>query len=392
KNDIFGEPINLYPRPGKSNADVRALTYCDLHKILREDILEVLDMYPEFVEHFWSNLEITFNLRDTNMIPGSPSSDDSTGGGFNKLRRRKLSFRRRTEKDDADAGEYKKSHKSSRRRKKESANNQREKEEAPKRHWGGHRNSVSSHSSGDEGEEPVVAGLAPPLALLEPPKAQAPPRNLNETTEAEGDPKPGNTCNALSGAFSGVSNIFSFWGESRGGGQYQEVPSCSLASPPPLNTPLHGLSRQQRSQLDTRLDLLQKQLNRLESRMSADIGVIMQLLQRQMAMVPPAYSAVSSPPQPSPYPGPGPGDRAVLPVPPLETDTLASLSQMSKGITSSARADFKQQLKICSSLYWKIVQRCKPCYSTIRHTSKLLLVTVTVRMVIQRNSTVITTS
>lgn len=67
---------------------------------------------------------------------------------------------------------------------------------------------------------------------------------------------------APSGAFSGVSNIFSFWGESRGGGQYQEVPSCSLASPPPLNTPLHSLSRQQRNQLDTRLDLLQKQLNR----------------------------------------------------------------------------------------------------------------------------------
>lgn len=34
----------------------------------------------------------------TNMIPGSPSSDDSNSGGFNKLRRRKLSFRRRTEK------------------------------------------------------------------------------------------------------------------------------------------------------------------------------------------------------------------------------------------------------------------------------------------------------
>lgn len=69
KNDIFGEPINLYPRPGKSNADVRALTYCDLHKIQREDVLEVLDMYPEFAEHFWSNLEITFNLRDVSLEP-----------------------------------------------------------------------------------------------------------------------------------------------------------------------------------------------------------------------------------------------------------------------------------------------------------------------------------
>lgn len=38
-------------------------------------------------------------------------------------------------------------------------------------------------------------------------------------------------------------------------------------------------------------------VTRLESRMSTDIGAIMQLLQRQMALVPPAYSAVSSPPQ-----------------------------------------------------------------------------------------------
>lgn len=104
---------------------------------------------------------------------------------------------------------------------------------------------------------------------------------------------------------------------------------------------------------------------RLESRMSTDIGAIMQLLQRQMALVPPAYSAVSSPPQvithwlshpktggrmedgfllsletdirwcllqaspyPGPGPGPGPGERLVQPVTPLETDTLASLSQV----------------------------------------------------------------
>lgn len=67
KNDIFGEPINLYARSGKSNADVRALTYCDLHKIFREDVLEVLDMYPEFADHFWNNLEITFNLRDVSL-------------------------------------------------------------------------------------------------------------------------------------------------------------------------------------------------------------------------------------------------------------------------------------------------------------------------------------
>lgn len=69
KNDIFGEPLNLYARPGKSNGDVRALTYCDLHKIHRDDLLEVLDMYPEFSDHFWSSLEITFNLRDVSGLP-----------------------------------------------------------------------------------------------------------------------------------------------------------------------------------------------------------------------------------------------------------------------------------------------------------------------------------
>ncbi|XP_049715903.1 potassium voltage-gated channel subfamily H member 6 isoform X3 [Elephas maximus indicus] len=64
KNDIFGEPISLHAQPGKSSADVRALTYCDLHKIQRADLLEVLDMYPAFADSFWSKLEVTFNLRD----------------------------------------------------------------------------------------------------------------------------------------------------------------------------------------------------------------------------------------------------------------------------------------------------------------------------------------
>lgn len=70
KSDIFGEPISLYERPGKSNSDVRALTYCDLHKILRDDLLEVLDMYPDFCDLFWNNLEITFNLRDVSATRG----------------------------------------------------------------------------------------------------------------------------------------------------------------------------------------------------------------------------------------------------------------------------------------------------------------------------------
>ncbi|KAJ8406967.1 hypothetical protein AAFF_G00292430 [Aldrovandia affinis] len=60
--------------------------------------------------------------------------------------------------------------------------------------------------------------------------------------------------------------------------------------------------------------------------MSTDIGAIMQLLQRQMVLVPPAYSTVSSPPQPSPYPRPG--ESLVQPVTPHNPETLASLSQI----------------------------------------------------------------
>ena len=56
--------IHLFTKPGKSCADVRALSYCDLHTIQREEILEVLDMYPEFADHFLTNLELTFDLRD----------------------------------------------------------------------------------------------------------------------------------------------------------------------------------------------------------------------------------------------------------------------------------------------------------------------------------------
>lgn len=46
---------------------MRALTYCDLHKIHRADLLEVLDMYPAFADTFWSKLEVTFNLRDVSL-------------------------------------------------------------------------------------------------------------------------------------------------------------------------------------------------------------------------------------------------------------------------------------------------------------------------------------
>ncbi|CAF0941362.1 unnamed protein product [Adineta ricciae] len=71
KDDILGENPLLYSEPGKSAYNVRALTYCDLHKILRDDLLEVIDMYPEFAQSFCENLKITLTLRDEELVTQS---------------------------------------------------------------------------------------------------------------------------------------------------------------------------------------------------------------------------------------------------------------------------------------------------------------------------------
>ncbi|ODN06245.1 Potassium voltage-gated channel subfamily H member 7 [Orchesella cincta] len=91
KDDIFGENPCIHPTIGKSSCNVRALTYCDLHKILRDDLLDVLDMYPEFADTFSTNLEITFNLRDC----AKPCSPLITGklGNESKLRSDRGTFR-----------------------------------------------------------------------------------------------------------------------------------------------------------------------------------------------------------------------------------------------------------------------------------------------------------
>ncbi|XP_071579060.1 voltage-gated inwardly rectifying potassium channel KCNH6 isoform X11 [Temnothorax nylanderi] len=74
KDDIFGENPCIYPTVGKSSCNVRALTYCDLHKIHRDDLLDVLALYPEFYNHFSQNLEITFNMRDEEQAGVDPIS------------------------------------------------------------------------------------------------------------------------------------------------------------------------------------------------------------------------------------------------------------------------------------------------------------------------------
>ncbi|MEE6489468.1 hypothetical protein FKM82_015578 [Ascaphus truei] len=189
KNDIFGEMVYLYAKPGKSNADVRALTYCDLHKIQREDLLEVLDMYPEFSDHFLTNLELTFNLRDEISkaeLLRSHADNDSDEENC-QLRRRKLSFKGKLDGDIADTTNW-------------------EKENTVL------HKSVTNHTA------------------------------LNNVTRGVCDAE-----NDLT---------------------YGEV--------------------------EHRLDLIQEQMNRLESQMTADIQAILQLLQRQASLVPPAYSMVTA--------------------------------------------------------------------------------------------------
>ena len=63
KGDVFGDSFWKDNAIGQSAANVRALTYCDLHTIKRDKLLEVLDFYQAFANSFARNLILTYNLR-----------------------------------------------------------------------------------------------------------------------------------------------------------------------------------------------------------------------------------------------------------------------------------------------------------------------------------------
>lgn len=63
KGDVFGDNFWRETSIGQSTANVRALTYCDLHSIKRDRLLEVLDFYHAFANSFARNLTLTYNLR-----------------------------------------------------------------------------------------------------------------------------------------------------------------------------------------------------------------------------------------------------------------------------------------------------------------------------------------
>ncbi|NWV99444.1 KCNH6 protein, partial [Machaerirhynchus nigripectus] len=297
KNDIFGEPISLYARPGKSNADVRALTYCDLHKIQREDLLEVLDMYPAFSDNFWSNLEITFNLRDADSVPRSPLSEeyDCT---YRRTRRRKHSLCQPSKPDPdtgiSDAEQY---HTYS-----ELTNPQ---DPLSKDQWDdmGSSTSPCSQASDDEAKtgSPVKAEPFPT-----PKKDDFALPSLGLITTSTGNTEVGKQAAESSQSYTGthgcrqscqegatpldIPNMFTFWEDRQPAHPAEPLQHISLVHSS-QDVPLHSDYRP--GQIESRLELLQAQLSRLESRMSSDINIILQLLQRQLSQVPPAYSPIS---------------------------------------------------------------------------------------------------
>ncbi|KAI1237212.1 hypothetical protein IHE44_0014470 [Lamprotornis superbus] len=277
KNDIFGEMVHLYAKPGKSNADVRALTYCDLHKIQREDLLEVLDMYPEFSDLFLTNLELTFNLRDetakSDLVIRSQTTNDTDGDNC-KLRRRKLSFQSEIEKDY-----FKENDESD----PEPSGDSTKYYPAIKKHFEEKKSGSSSFVSSIEDEQkPLFSGIADYPSVTEK-TTEMDFEEMDHDTEEILTDKKSSSCKDINKRNWEQENIQ----------EYQDSPVQ-----PALSHVTWGICETESDfiygEVENRLDLLQEQLNRLESQMTADIQTILQLLQRQSALIPPAYSMVTA--------------------------------------------------------------------------------------------------
>ncbi|XP_054471146.1 potassium voltage-gated channel subfamily H member 7-like [Anoplopoma fimbria] len=238
KNDIFGEMIHLLAKPGKSNADVRALSYCDLSTIQREDLLEVIDMYPEFADYFLNNLELTFNLRDESPKPSSSQGGDSDGEGGRSIKRR-ISFT-----PDVSQGESKEVVKD--------LSRERESNTCLKRSM-------------------EVLGT-PPL------NAQVLDSNLVVRDNVERRPSFEDLC-------------CDKWACKKPMDYLDE--SAQLQDPREDDNSASEITY---GEVEQRLGQLQDQLNRLETQLMTDIQTILQLLQRQPTLGPPAYSTVTASP------------------------------------------------------------------------------------------------
>ncbi|XP_028332040.1 potassium voltage-gated channel subfamily H member 6 [Gouania willdenowi] len=274
-NDIFGELIHLYDEPGKSNSDVRTITYCDLHRIPRDDLLEVLDLYPGFADNFWRNLEIAFDLRDADQVPETITTDDSGDdcGYRHKPRHRTHPSDCRIRPDGMDQ--------------EDSYPLQSFHHSLSQACWDDRCSCSSQCSQSSE-------DLAKPFAHnakveLFPPEESR--RDFSPSVVQLLHPNGSSVDCGHQASSLNVHRMYRYWPDR----QHQQFSNQTWRSssvrdsfhPPPF-------TEERPSDLESRLEVLHSQLNRLETRMTADINVILQLLQRQIAPVPPAYSTVSS--------------------------------------------------------------------------------------------------
>nr|XP_057904397.1 potassium voltage-gated channel subfamily H member 6a isoform X2 [Doryrhamphus excisus] len=323
KNDIFGESLSLCGRPGKSSADVRALTYCDLHKILKDDLLEVLDMYPDFADSFWNNLEVTFNLTDADRI-NQPTPSKDSDCDYRTTRHRRGSPRRRNRPDGMDREDPYPDQSCP------MVNHHRGPLAGSRWDERCSSDSFSSESS-DEDIKHVRSSKADPYPSSGDTR-DYPPAVINLLPHSRPSAAIGKPVDLGGPPYSAVpvsmSGLYGYWPDRRAS-QFSETQRRSSSARNSFHPPPCAEDRP--SELESRLELLQSQLNRLETRMTADITVILQLLQRQMTPVPPAYSAVSPgphPPHPATLYGSGPQTiHTVAAMQPVQMDSTASLLQ-----------------------------------------------------------------
>ncbi|XP_070707590.1 voltage-gated delayed rectifier potassium channel KCNH4 [Pempheris klunzingeri] len=72
KGDLIGSDLPGTDQVIKTNADVKALTYCDLQYISGRGLKEVLELYPEYASVFSSDIHnnLTYNLREGSQDEG----------------------------------------------------------------------------------------------------------------------------------------------------------------------------------------------------------------------------------------------------------------------------------------------------------------------------------
>ncbi|KAM4026655.1 voltage-gated delayed rectifier potassium channel KCNH8 isoform 1-T1 [Anomaloglossus baeobatrachus] len=97
KGDLIGANLPIKDQVIKTNADVKALTYCDLQCIILKGLYEVLDFYPEYAHKFVEDIQqdLTYNLRE-----GHESDTELRGNG--SVNKRLSSI---VEDEDEDTGD-----------------------------------------------------------------------------------------------------------------------------------------------------------------------------------------------------------------------------------------------------------------------------------------------